>query len=388
MRIVETGKKQHKRTRLVRVTVAAACCLGAALSKAKALVSLNDGHDKIFVNGTVTFSWDSNIYASKGGQGDYVMAATTGIQYSRRAGLIGVDASVSVNASKYNRFTAEDFRNPSMSIEFTKQTGRMTGSLLFSAIRSSRADPNANLRTQAWTYDAGLKLHYPVIDRYSLSGGVEMTSQKYQNNAELVNLNTYQADVNLFYVYSQERDLLAGVRIRKENTSGSSNALDAAYTFGVNGRIIPKVNGSVRFGYQTRSVSGMGAGNFNSWTADSSVTWTATKRFQVSGTLNKDFNTTSTDASTDVLAGSLAATYAVNEHVQLGANTGAGISRFLGALGFGRKDTYFDYALSVDYSLNDHLKTSFQYTYFRNWSTLAIADFIRQGYSLTIASRW
>ena len=368
--------------------MAVACCLGVALSKARALVSLNDGHDKLFVNGTVSFAWDSNIYANSAGQGDYVMAATTGVDYSRRAGLIGVDASVSVNASRYNKFTTEDFRNPSLSVEFTKQTGRTTGSLRFSAVRASRADPNANLRTQAWTYDVGLKLHYPVIDRYSFSGGVDASTVRYSNNTQLVNLNTYAANLDLYYVFTQQRDLLAGVRVRKENTSADSNSIDVAYTVGVNGRIIPKVNGTVRFGYQTRATTGLNAGNYNSWTSDAALTWNVTRRFKVSGTLSKDFNTTSTDSTTDVLAGSLSSVFTLNEHLSLGADTGVGLTRFIGVLSAGRKDTYFDYSLSVNYTLNDHLKTSFQYTYFRNWSTLAFADFVRQGYSLTLASRW
>jgi hypothetical protein len=383
--------------RIFRVAVAGVMFLGVASLPCQALVNLNDGRDKIHVSGEVSFAWDSNIFAHQGGGGDYVMSANLASDYTRKAGLIGVDASVAVNASRFNRFSGEDFKNPSFNLEFTKQSGRTTGSLALSAARESRADTAANIRDNSWLYSAGLNLKYPVIERYSLSGGTNYSCHNYQDNTELVNLKTYSANLDLFYVYSSDRDLVGGYRYRQENTSGNTQNTDHAFTLGLSGKILPKLNGSVNGGYQLRDSQELSQGpngdsivdsQYTSWTSAITLTWSLSKRFTVSGQLSKDFDTTSTNQTTDTLMTSLDAQFTFSAKLSFSAGVAYSNNRFLGLSGDGRVDTYFSSHIGLNYSLNEHLKATLGESYSINWSTLPYADFSRNSVSLSVSSRW
>ncbi len=386
-----------KPNRIFRVAIAGIMILGAASLPCQALVNLNDGRDKIHVTGSVSFAWDSNIFAHQGGGGDYVMSAGLTTEYARKAGLIGVDASVAVNASRFNRFSGEDFRNPSFAVEFTKESGRTTGSLSLSAARESRADTAANIRDNSWLYSAGLNLKYPVIERYTLSGGANYSFHKYLDNNDLVNLKTYSANLDLFYVYTSDRDLSGSYRYRQENTSADSKNTDHAFTLGLSGRILPKLNGSINAGYQIRDAQDLLHGiyttrvlesRYTSWTSSVSLTWSLSKKFSVSGQLSKDFNTTSTNDTTDTLMAGLNAQYTFSSKFSVGSGVEFSQNRFLGLSGDGRNDTFFSYAITLNYSLNDHLKASLSESISTNWSTSSYADFSRNSVTLGLSSRW
>jgi len=371
-----------------RLALTGAACLCLAPLSSRGIVSLNDGRDKIYVTGSVTIASDSNIFANAQGGGDYSTSATVSAEYSRRAGLIGVDASLSVTAMQYSEFKSENFSNPKMSLEFTKQAGRTTGSLLFTGARESRADSAANIRNESWNYASSLNLRYPVIERYSVSGGVGYTKRDFQDNTLLVDLDSFSANVDLFYVYTSERDLIAGYRFRREKTSASNSNTDHSINVGLSGKVLPKLHGSIRVGAQTRISSGDTDETFDSWFSSMSLTWNAAKRTTVTGSVSKDFSTTSTNISTDTLSGQLSAVYTMTARWAFSANLASGYSEFLGVAGAGRTDFFFTYGFDVNYTLNQHFKASLSASRFQNWSTLAYSDFDRDACSLTLTSRW
>lgn len=375
----------HLRLRLIAVSLLSC---GIAVLPCPALVSLNDGRDKFFVTGSASLGYDSNLFSSQDGAGAYVATAGLNVDYVRRAGLIGVDAGIGLNAARYDKFSSEDFKNPRLSIEFTKQSGRTTGSLSLSAARENRADSAANVRTQSWSYIAGLSLKYPVIERYSLSGSFNYNQRNFVDNLTLVDLKAFTAGIDLFYVYTSERDLFAGYRLRQEQTSADSANADHAFTLGLSGKILPKLNGAIRAGYQIRQESGTKQGQFSSWTSSGSTTWNVSKRLAVTGQLSKDFSTTSTNITTDTLAASLDAQLALRAKMNVSTSVGCGQIKFLDGDGAGRTDHYFNYSFSLNYSMNEHLKASLTYAFFQNFSNLAFSDFIRHSITLSLSSRW
>jgi len=199
--------------------------IGGALlmQQARALVSLNDGTDRIFVTGTVGVSRDSNIFASSGGSGDFVYSGGLSAEYLRKAGWIQVNAGVGVDISRFDKFNDEDFQNPRFNAEFSKQTGRTTGAISLTAARQSRADAAVNTRNTSWNYNAGLNVKYPVIERYTFAAGVGYGMIKYIDNPAFVDLKTYSANQPLLYIeqragsfrrlsFSLQRDLAANFR--------------------------------------------------------------------------------------------------------------------------------------------------------------------------------
>jgi len=390
--------------REVKLGMAACLSLSLACAPARALVALNDGHDRLYVTGSMAFGWDSNIFANSAAQSDHTVSTSVVAEYQRRAGWIGVNASIGLDASRYNVFTEENFANPHLSLELTKQTGRTTGSFTLNASRESHADAAVNLRTTSWNYAAGLNFKYPIVTIYTLSGQIGYSGVKYVTGV-FPELSTYSASANLIRIISSERDLSLGYRYRHSATSIDSTYDDHAFTVGLSGKLLRGINGTLSAGYQFRMPHGFTDQGkpqepFSSWTASGSATYTVSKRMSLTGTISKDFSTTATDASVDNTTASLDLQYAYSSHWTASAGVNAGDSRFLGqagrnvistdplVLGAQRHDDFVSTEASIHFSLNDHLKIAATYTWFKNWSNLSFAEFVRNAYGLNVSSRW
>lgn len=369
-----------------------------------ALVALNDGRDRIYLTGTLSAGHDSNIHASSENRGDAVYSSRVVAEYSRRAGWIGVNGSVSVHAARFAEFEEEDYTNPSYRLEFTKQSGRTTGALSLSAARETRADAAVNVRSTSWNYDTTLHFKYPIVGLYTLTGGASYNSREYVDANALADLYTYTASVDLMRMLGAERDLMAGYRYRYNETSFDSVSRDHSLTVGVTGKVVRSISGSLRAGYQVRSLESPrqdNRGTFGAWTASGALTYLLNKKTSLSAQLSKDFSITAKDSSVDVTAASLSAQYAFNSRWSLSASGSSGRSRFLGdagrlvlqggpapLLGPSRADTYVSWDAGVSYSLNEHLKASASYVWFQNWSTSDYADFVRSSWTASVSSRW
>ena len=276
---------------LRKFQAACATVVAAALfcPPTQALVSFNDGTDHLYATGTVSMAYDSNIYAHAGGDGDYIYSAGVVLEYIRRAGMIGVDASVALNASRFGTNTSENFNNPKLVAEFTKASGRTTGSLALGAARESEADLVANLRATSWNYTGDLKFKYPVITRYSLSGNLGYTDRIYDDTSLVSNLRTYELGADLLYTLQPNRELLAGYSFRNSDTSSSTAYDDQSFTVGLTGRILARLDGSLRAGYQVRTPAGStSGGGYKGPTAAGTVTWSLSKKLSLSGLVSRD----------------------------------------------------------------------------------------------------
>ena len=386
-----------------RAALALMLATSLVCSPARALVTLNDGHDKIRVGGSVSVSRDSNIFANSDNRGDYVYSTSLSAEYTRRAGWIGVNANASVGSSRFASVKGQDFDNPSFGLEFTKQTGRTTGALTFSASRESRADSAVNLRSTSWNIPVGLNFKYPIVGTYTLAGTLGYSSRRYLDETVFASLATYNAAIDLLHMLSTERDLVAGYRYRFSDTSRSTSSIDHSLSLGLSGKLIRGISGSLRAGYQTRLSRGGPTGNtkFDSWTASGSSSYAFSKRLTFSGAIAKDFSITATDASVDTTTLSLDAQYAYNSHWTAASSVSYGDTQFLGEsgridyfpggpspVGPHRHDNYLSFSSSINYSLNEHLKVALSYNWFKNWSTLSYADFVRSSYSLSVSSHW
>jgi len=377
-----------------------AICL--ASSPSHALVTLNDSHDHIRVNGSFSVSRDSNIFASADNAGDFVYSTGLSASYQRRAGWIGVNASVSMGASRFGTHTTENFSNPSYSLELTKQSGRTTGSFTLSAARESRADAAVNFRTDSWNYNAGLNFKYPIKNRSTLTGGLSYSGRFYADSISLSNLATYSSNLDFIYMLPRERDLVAGYRYRYSATSRDSAYTDHSLTAGINGKLIFGLNGGIRAGVQSRIPQGSAAnqGTFSSWSGSGSIAYPINRKLSLGATVAKDFSTTATDSSVDSLTASLDAKYAYSRKWSLSANAGWGDSYFLGEkgrvilavnplqLGPNRHEQFVNWGANLGYARSEHFTLSLSYSWFQNWSTTSFSDFIRTTWSLSLSSGW
>ena len=162
-----------------------------SLVPAHALLNVGGARNQLFVFGNATFAYDSNIFSDATGRGDYTVTGSVGAQLKRRAGIIAVDATATLDYSSYGQFTDQNALNPNFQVEFNKTTGRTTGALTISAYRESRADSSVNLRTSSWNFPVGLSLKYPVNDKYYFTSQTTYLRRRYVESASLANLTDY-----------------------------------------------------------------------------------------------------------------------------------------------------------------------------------------------------
>lgn len=365
--------------------------LAAPLPRAFALIRLDEGRNQIFVTGSFTTGFSSNIGASAGGASDNYYSADVAAQYLRRAGLIVMDASVSLSATSYAKNSDENFHDPSLRMELKKGSGRTTGSLKLSAARESRADTAANLRNESWSYEAALDAKYPMLGgTYAFIGSIGASLRDYADNNALADQKGISGTMDFYYVLS-ERSLLAGYRYRQESTSFDTGSRDHAITAGVSGPLLFRLNGTFRLGYQVRTPYGLTAGrqNYTGWTANGSSTWEVTKRLDFAGQLSRDFSTTSTNVSVDTLGGTIRGQYRLNAQTAFSASTGATRTRFLDSVAGNRLDTAWNWDLTAHRSFfSQHIQLSVSYSFFRNWSSASFSSFDRKNLTFTASAKY
>lgn len=351
-----------------------------------ALLTFDGTRNQVFFFGNVSYSYDSNLYADASGRDDSSMSGSIGAEFQRRAGIIAVDASVSLTILRFQDFSIENADNPAFSLSLTKTTGRMTGSLSFQAFRESRSDTAVNLRTSSWNYPVTFDLKYPINERYYVTSNTHYNDQQYIDNEQLYNHREWSEAIDLFYVYTSKLDLSAGYRIRMGETSLGRTA-DHNFYVGATGGLLPKLSGTVRFGYQNRQDDTTGK-SYDSLSAFAQVTWTASRKFSVVGSLSRDFETAADGSSVDTSSASLNADYTFTRRFHGTMGLGIGRNRFVSEAPPQREDEYFTWNLGAIYTLNDHLKLSATYTYFKNWSNVATADYDRDVLTLDLSARY
>jgi hypothetical protein len=360
----------------------------AMTSPAFALLEFNEGRDKIAVTAGYGISYDSNLFAHAGGAGDYNQSLSLDINYTRRAGLIGVSGSIGVSTGRFDKYTGEDFTNPTCQLEFSKDKGRLTGAISLSAQRQSSSDVTINERTDSWNYGGAVKFRYPINDRYFFSSQSEFSLADYLNNTSLFNLSSYSEAVDVYYTYTSKLDLMGGYRLRLGGAQGGSSTRDQDLTFGATGGILPKLNGSVRFGYQWRNETGTQGGQYDSLTSSVSLAWPVTKRLNFSASASKDFATTATDVSVDSTDISLSAAVKPIGKINVNPRLDYTVSRFLGPKGGGREDRALSCSLSISLALTSHISASISYAYIVNQSNVAFSDFGRHTASVNLSARY
>ncbi|MSU48330.1 MAG: hypothetical protein EXS37_04430 [Opitutus sp.] len=182
---------------------------------------------------SASVSRDSNIFANSDSRGDFVYSSSLSAEYTRRAGWIGVNANASVGSSRFATIKGQDFNNPSFGMEFTKHTGRTTGSLTFSAARESRADAAVNLRSTSWNIPVGLNFKYPISGTYTLTGSFGYSSRRYLDETVFSSLKSYSASFDVIHILTTERDMSVGYRYRYNESSRQTSSTDHNLSLGL-----------------------------------------------------------------------------------------------------------------------------------------------------------
>jgi hypothetical protein len=371
-----------------RTCLFAVAAFALGLTPARALLNIDGQRNQLFVFGSVTFGYDSNIFADANATSDYTVNTVLGAELKRKAGIIAVNATGTLAYAAYGSHSDENSFNPKFAIDFNKTTGRTTGQLAISAFRESRSDSAVNLRTNSWNFPVALTLKYPVNDKYYLASQTTYLRRRYVETTALANYTDYSQSLDVFYVYTSKLDLVGGYRIRVSRTSFGNDSYDHWFNVGATGGLFAKLNGTIRLGYQLRDVSGAAGENYTHLNALVGVTWPVTRKLNLGAQIARDFNTIATGASVDSLSAAVNATYAMTRKLEFNSGIAYGQNRFLGSPPPARRDTFVSFDAGARYRMNDHLQVGASYTYFKNWSTFDFSDFDRQGFSVDVSGHY
>jgi hypothetical protein len=309
-----------------------------------------------------------------------------GTSYARKAGLIGVAASLDWNFGTFGQFSSQNFMDPSYSLTLTKGTGRTTGSLAFSADKTNVPDPDANNRAVAWNYGVGLSLRYPVNDRYYFTNSTNYSNVLYTNHALFTNLGSITDGLNLNYVYDSKLDFSGGYIFGFSQTNNTTN-YDHSVTVGASGSLLPKLTGSLSVGYTDRdSILDRQSSNYGSATGSAALGWAYSHLLSFSGSVDKAFSTSSTDVNLDTTSVSLNTDVNAIRRLKTSFLVSYTGTDFLGLAGAGRRDTLWQFVAHLGTAVTTHVRADLAYAYMVNYSNSAGAAFTSQSLSLTLSA--
>lgn len=360
----------------------------AGVTPSAALLNLDGSHNQLFVFGGTTFTYNSNLFAEPVSRSDYTVTVETGIELKRRAGIITVDSTAKINYIRYGTYTDENAFNPNFSLELNKTGGRTTGAVNLRAYRETTSDSAVNLLTSSWNFPVEVSLKYPINEKFYVTSASGYQRRDYTDNQVLVDYSDMSEAVDLFYVYTSKLDLLGGYRLRLSNAQVEGQTVDHWFNLGATGRLLSKLTGTIRLGYQLRDYRESSSENIDHFNAQASVDWPITRKLNFSMLLNRDFRTIATGSTVDFTSASLQAAYTYSSKIDIDSTFSLGQNDFLGADQFNRSDTNFGWNVGARYRMNQHLQLGVTYTYFRNWSNLSISDFDSHVFSLNVTSRY
>lgn len=372
--------------RKINLLLLGALLLTLPLPRAFALLNIDGSRNQVFVFGSLSFGYSSNIFSENTGRGDYTTTGTLGLEIKRRAGIIAVNATLTFDYQQFFKYTSESGLNPNIAIEFNKTTGRTTGAITINAYRESRSDSAVNLRTNTWNFPLGLNLKYPINDKLYVTSSTGYLKRSYNDTTVLTNYTDVSEAVDVFYVYTSKLDLVGGYRVRIARTSVNGSTYDHWFNVGATGGLLAKLNGSIRLGYQIREMSANES--FDHFNALATLGWSLTRKFTLSGQVSRDFNTIATGSTVDSSSVALRVTYVFNRKLETEGGVSYGKNLFLGRNQPPRRDDFFTWDVGARFKYNEHLRFGASYNYMKNWSTLSFSDFERTGVNFDISSRF
>ncbi len=358
---------------------------------ARALLTFNDGKDQIFTSATYSWGYDTNVFANTATRGSVTQAFSWGANYTRKAGVIGVNASIGMNAGQFVGIPGQDYDDPNITLSFNKGVGRTTGNLMIQAQKVNSPDPIANNRQVGWEYTAALNLRYPIIERFYITNVTTVGGSSYANRALFANQQSYSDGIDVNFVYDSKLDLRAGYGFALEKTHDTT-AIHHAFDVGANGTIAPQLSGSLITGFvidQTSYSSGKGkAETFTGLTATANLNWRFSRSLSFTGTAAKDFGISSTDVTTDSTTLGLTSETTLFKRFRTSVGVTYVGTSFLGRNGGGRRDTLWELVANVGTALTTHLRANLAYAYMVNYSNFSTARFIRETITLSVTATY
>jgi hypothetical protein len=294
-------------------------CLSLSLCgpSTQALVNLGEGEITLSAAGSVYY--DSEIRARDTGQEDMVLSLRTGITYSRPSKAFDFSTTLGITAQRYLDFDEFDQENFFFDLSFSPRqeirTSRLaiSGSIILDSETRSDEELGEIITTRTYGVTAGLL--YDPNRSYNLRLTASATredpdSDRYNEQDRLSLGLTGEIPIN----ETAFAELGASYnKIESDQTSAAANSDTYILFAGLDGQLLPKLNGSIRAGLQTRETSGLG--DDTTPYAAGALTWTIDETSSLNLTLSRSVGTTFDDRASEMTTARLGARRQLNRRL-------------------------------------------------------------------------
>jgi len=157
------------------------------------------------------------------------------------------------------------------------------------------------------------------------------------------------------------------------------------FNIGARGQLSPKLTGSFKVGYRTRSSNRTNRDDSGMLGLDANFTWTATPKLAVNFDLSRDFGVGGEGQSTEKSSVILGGNYSINSFFTLNANLGYTLTDYSKTE---REDDQYNAGLRLFYLPNQYWQISTGYTFTENDSNLRSNSYNDNSIDLTATLRY
>ncbi len=373
----------------MKTRIPALVLIGCCAVAADALVNLGDG--RIELQAASALHYDSSITASSAKLDDIVFAIAPSLVYIRPSPHLDLRASAGVRVERYLDYTEFNdenfFFDVSVNPDTEVRTSRFTfnGDLILRSETRSEEDIGQIVTTRR--YGVSGRLIYDPNPRYNLVLDAAVSRDDPDNDA-FNRIDRMTSALTLQIAAGENRFANVGVRYGayRPDAPFLPDSDTAAYFAGLSGGLLPKLQGAVLAGYQTRSLQD--GPDTNSPYLLARLTWrqSETTAFNLSAT--SQFGATINNFNTESRSLSLSASRQLNPRWDASAALGYLETKYQNPLFPDRKDEEVFGQLQTGRRLADWGRLGLEVRYSRRSSDSALFDYSRLRAGLVFDGRW
>ena len=390
------------------------------------LVSIGNNTD-VYFNGSSSLRWTSNVFRDEAEETEgLTWTLSPGFEVNVGRGLTNADLSI---ITRYDIIRYEDQDQLDTELFHIKAVGSYTssrlalsGSAYFDESKMNSGENNiTNDLIEYDAYGATVDSEYRVSPKFSFGAGARYSEKVFKTfDDTFPDRTVMSAPFDVFYELTPKLDLSLGYTFTNtdiEETIRASAPNQVRITsdyetdshffnIGARDQLLPKLTGSFKVGYRTRSSSDSTIQTIDTDPVtsvetttttrtnrddsgmlglDANFTWTATPKLAVNFDLSRDFGVGGEGQSTEKSSVILGGNYSINSFFTLNANLGYILTDYSNSE---REDDQYNAGLRLFYLPNKYWQISTGYTFTENDSNLRSNSYNDHSIDLTATLRY
>ncbi len=368
------------------------------------LVSIGNNTD-VYFNGSSSLRWTSNVFRDEADETeDLTWTLSPGFEVNVGRGLTNADLSI---ITRYDIIRYEDQEQLDTELFHIKAVGSYTsnrlalsGSAYFDESKMNSGENNiTNDLIEYDAYGATVDSEYSVSPKFSFGAGARYSEKVYKTFDDVFPDRTIMsAPFDVFYELTPKLDLSLGYTFTNTDieetirASATQRVITSDYetdshffNIGARGELLPKLTGSLKVGYRTRSSNQTNRDDSGMLGLDANFTWTATPKLAVNFDLSRDFGVGGEGQSTENSSVILGGNYSINSFFTLNANLGYTLTDYSKTE---REDDQYNAGLRLFYLPNQYWQISTGYTFTENDSNIRGSSYNDHSIDLTATLRY